>query len=145
MEWSHDTFKLRVHTWMEFFCTGDIFYVSFRFLSFHILSCWFAKPIYRYSIKLYCTATSRILCKMTLMAPPLFIFFLLINHVLVQKSSARWRSLSYLILSSLILSYLILRWRSCTKNYQWGVQFICPSRKWIRGGCLHNLGDLKGV
>ena len=33
-----------------------------------------------------------------------------------KKSSTRWRS----------FSYLILRWYSCTKNYLWGLQFICP-------------------
>ena len=26
-----------------------------------------------------------------------------------------------------------------------GVQFTCPGTKWIRGGCIHNAGDLKGV
>ena len=70
----------------------------------------------------------------------------------VQKSSARWRSFSFLLslisyllslisylislnsyllsvicyLLSVILSYLVLRLCSCTKNYQWGCSLYVP-------------------
>ena len=70
---------------------------------FHILSCWFAKPMYRYKLFLYCTSTSRIVRKMALMTN---------QHdriwkgggtqPLIQKSSARW---PHSLISSL-LSYL---------------------------------------
>jgi len=57
----------------------------------------------------YTTASSEILRKMML------ILLFLISYLLS--------------LISYLWSYLILRWHSCTKNFQWGVQFICPCTK----------------